>query len=288
MLGYHFHNMNKGQENEMSENVSSFTDSHKSDTVENETQQKLSGEPMIFALLGTDERKNEPSRSDTMILVRYEPDTKKVVMISIPRDSYVSIKGHGKTKINAAHAYGEVPLALDTLETLFNVKIDNYAKINFYGFMDVVDALGGINVNAKKTITWEDIRIEKGEQTLKGRDLLLYVRFRKDADGDFGRIERQQEVVQSAIKQFLQPSTLIKLPKIISIVKENMTTDVNWKKMLDLAWDAKDFDNITFETHTLQTQSKKMNGVWYELVDEQDLNRLSLLLQGQKETAGTP
>lgn len=237
-------------------------------------------EPFIVAILGTDQRTDEPARTDTIMLVRYDMENKKATIVSLPRDSYVKIPGKHKDKINAAHAYGGVDLTIETVEELLDINVDYYAKANFEGFKEAIETLGGVKVNAKKPIRYENIYIPAGEQTLKGDDLLMYVRFRKDADGDFGRINRQQEVILSIAKDLIKPSNLIKVPKLLSIASEHVDTNLNLRELGLLALDAKDFNNIAIEQHTLKTHSKKMNGVWYELVDEEDVENKSMLLQG--------
>jgi LCP family protein required for cell wall assembly len=245
--------------------------------VEEKIQKK---EPFIVAILGTDERKDEPSRTDTIMLVRYDMENQKATIVSIPRDSYVDIPGKHKDKINAAHAYGEIPLTIETIENLMGINIDYYAKANFEGFKEAVKVIGGIEVNAKKTIDYEGIRIEEGNQVLEGDELLMYVRFRKDSDGDFGRIERQQEVVKSLAGELLKPSNLIKLPKLMSIFSEHVETDLNLKETVSLALESKKFKSIEVDSHTLETTSDKLNGIWYEIINEEDLIQKSNLLNG--------
>lgn len=239
-------------------------------------------EPFVVALLGTDERENEASRTDTIMLVRYDMETKEANMVSIPRDTKAYIEGHGIDKINAAHAYGEIPLALQTIEDLMDIKIDYYAKVNFEGFKEALNIIAPLEVDVKKKISYGGITIEKGLQELDVEELLTYVRFRKDADGDFGRIERQQEVVKLVINEMLKPKNLIKLPSIISVASEHIDTNFNWSELISLAKEATDFNSITFTSETLKTISEKENGIWYEHADTNDIYLKSNTLNGLK------
>lgn len=237
-------------------------------------------EPFVIALLGTDQRKDETARTDTIMIIRYDMENQKASIVSIPRDSLVDLPGYHKDKVNAAHAYGGVPLTLETLEEALDIDIDYYAKVNFEGFKQAIKVLGGVEVNAKKDIDYEGIHIDAGEQVLEGDELLMYVRFRKDKDGDFGRIERQQEVMKSLVGDLLKPSNLIKLPKFMSIFKEHVDTDVDIQEIITLAMETKNFDKIVVDSHTLKTVSDKVDGIWYEIIDEEDLQAKSNLLNG--------
>lgn len=238
-------------------------------------------EPFIVAILGTDaEQQENVSRTDTIMLVRYDMNKKKATIVSVPRDSYVDIPNKHKDKVNAAHAYGGTDLALETLEDLLDIHIDYYAKANFKGFMEVTETLGGVKVNPSKTISYKGVVIPPGEQVLSGNELLTYVRFRKDSDGDFGRINRQQEVIISVAKEMVKPSNLIKIPEYVDIVKDNVKSNLDWSELISLAKEASDFDSIEIQQHTLKTRSEKIDGIWYEMVDDSDLSRLSALLNG--------
>lgn len=237
-------------------------------------------------ILGTDQRKNEIARSDTMIVAQYLHNEKKAYLVSIPRDSKITLKDKGMQKINAAYAFGGPKLAVETVEEILNIQIDGYIFTNFKGFKKITEALGGVSVNNKKPIKWTDGEqgktyvIPAGEQKLKGDDLLMYVRFRGDSEGDFGRIKRQQEVIKSVIQEMLNSKNIFKIPKIAQAVQNNTKTDLNLGEFLNLAWQVKDIGNIEIESFTLKTTSEKINGIWYENIDTEDLKRISDILNG--------
>lgn len=235
-------------------------------------------------ILGTDQRKNEIARSDTMIVAQYLHNEKKAYLVSIPRDSKITLKDKGMQKINAAYAFGGPKLAVETVEEILNIQIDGYILTNFNGFKEISEAIGGVKVNNKKTIKWGEgsktYIIPEGEQILKGDDLLMYVRFRGDSEGDFGRVNRQQEVIKSVIQEMLNPKNIFKIPKIAQAVQNNTKTDLNLGEFLNLAWQVKDIGNIEIESFTLKTTSEKINGIWYENIDTEDLKRISDILNG--------
>jgi len=150
-------------------------------------------------------------RTDT-IMILYVPPGGKPALISVPRDSYVPIPGHGSNKINAAFAFGGAPLLVQTVEQNTGIRIDRYVEIGFGGFVDVVDAVGGVDVCLKKAIKDKNSRLDlkAGCQTLDGVNALGYARMRyADPRGDLGRVERQRQVVSAIAKKAATPMTVI-------------------------------------------------------------------------------
>jgi polyisoprenyl-teichoic acid--peptidoglycan teichoic acid transferase len=192
-------------------------------------------------LLGVDSRGESTSRSDTIMLAKYEPLNKKVKLVSLMRDSYVTIPGYDKSKLNHAYFYGGDKLLKETIEKNFNVKIDHVALIDFQGFIEVVNILApqGLKVDVSKPMM-KDLHIsgEPGMNVLKGQQLLDYVRFRHDAKSDFGRVERQQEVIISlkdeAVETLGSFDGIVKLPEILAEVANHVDTDIVLKDYLTL------------------------------------------------------
>ncbi len=165
--------------------------------------------PEDRARLGTGS--TEGRRTDTMMLL-YTSPTGKSAMISLPRDSYVKIPGHGKNKLNAAYAIGGPQLLIETVEEATGVKVDGYLEIGMLGLVDMVDAVGGIEVCPKQAFKDRDshLEMEAGCQQVDGVTALNYARMRKaDKRGDLGRMERQREVVGQIVKKALSPMTFI-------------------------------------------------------------------------------
>ncbi|MGB7818268.1 MAG: LCP family protein, partial [Ornithinibacter sp.] len=180
-----------------------------------------------YLLVGTDSREGlsaeeraalgvggdaEGRRTDSIILVHTPGGSGKPVLISVPRDSYLPIPGHGSNKVNAAFAIGGPTLLVETLEQATGLPIDGYVEIGFGGFAGVVDSLGGVEVCVKEDIkdAKADIDLTKGCQVLGGKDSLGYVRARySDPRGDLGRAERQRQFLGAVMREAATPSTVL-------------------------------------------------------------------------------
>jgi LCP family protein required for cell wall assembly len=150
-------------------------------------------------------------RTDTIMIV-YVPPGGKPALISVPRDSYVDIPKSAKNKINAAYAFGGPQLLVQTVEQNTGLRMDGYMEIGFGGFVNIIDALGGIRMCLPKAINDRDSHIDlpKGCQTLSGVEALGYVRMRKaDPLGDLGRVQRQREMLAAIAKKAASPATVL-------------------------------------------------------------------------------
>ncbi|MBV2367084.1 LCP family protein [Streptomonospora sp. NEAU-YY374] len=149
-------------------------------------------------------------RSDTMMLVHLNHDRDHITVVGIPRDSWVDIPGHGKDKINAAYSYGGPALAVQTVESATHVRIDHYVEVDFSGFVDVVDALGGIEVCLTEPINDPKAHLDMpaGTHRVDGTEALAFARTRQTAGGDIDRIDRQQQVVAAMLQTALSTDTL--------------------------------------------------------------------------------
>ncbi len=203
-------------------------------------------QPENILVMGADQDPDSSShRSDTMMLIRVNPQGDCLSILSIPRDLIVNIPGHGQDKINAAYSWGGVPLAIQTVKKLTGEPIHHFVVINFNGFSKAVDALGGIyvdvdhryfndNSNAAPGQTYDPINIYPGYQKLNGHDALAYVRFRH-TDSDFIRIKRQQFFIQDAKSQSLKWGNITKIPDITDAFASNTTSDIGSGEVLSLA-----------------------------------------------------
>ncbi|MGI6331552.1 MAG: LCP family protein, partial [Zhaonellaceae bacterium] len=206
---------------------------------EEETQlgDELAGEKRInILLLGVDQRGKEAARSDTIMVAFLDLKKPDVKILSIPRDTRVEIPGHGKQKLNHSHAYGGAELTMEVVSNLLDVPIEKYVEVNFKGFEDVIDALGGVEMEVEKKMQYkaEGIDLKPGLQRLDGKDALGYVRYRSDGD-DTTRIARQQKFMKELIEEVLQLSTIWKLPKLVTEVNQCVTTNLSYSEMLGLA-----------------------------------------------------
>ncbi|CAH1220957.1 Polyisoprenyl-teichoic acid--peptidoglycan teichoic acid transferase TagU [Paenibacillus auburnensis] len=250
-------------------------------------------DPFSLMLLGTDQRANETARSDTMIYAVIRPEDYKILLISIPRDTYTEIighKGNKKDKITHAYAFGGQQMAKDTLEALLGHDIQYYATINFQGLKDAVDAIGGVPLPIKKDIVnkgadHEKFTIEGGKSNYSGEEALNYTRYREDSD--FNRTKRQQVFIDVVANKMLSISQIGKIPELLDIMGENFKTDLQPSTIISLAkkfMGGKDMDISSF---TVMGEGKKINGVYYDIVDEEDLSEARTMIDNWMN-AGTP
>jgi LCP family protein required for cell wall assembly len=179
--------------------------------------------------------------SDVMLLVKFDPEKKKMVMLSIPRDTRTEVEGYGVKKINAANLEGGPALTAKTVSNLLGgVGIDRYVRINVLGVAKLIEALGGVTVYVPRDMKYRDdsqhlyINLKAGKQHLKGEQALQLLRFRHDELGDIGRIQRQQMVLRALMDQTLNPATVAKLPKILEVVKEHIDTNLTVEELVAL------------------------------------------------------
>jgi polyisoprenyl-teichoic acid--peptidoglycan teichoic acid transferase len=179
--------------------------------------------------------------ADVMLLIKFDPEKKKLVMLSVPRDTRTEIEGYGIKKINSANTHGGPALTAKTVSNLLDgVGIDRYIRINVLGVGKLIDALGGVTVYVPKDMKYQDdsqhlyINLKAGKQHLNGNQALQLLRYRHDENGDIGRIQRQQMVMRALMDQSLNPTTLAQLPKILDVVKEHIDTNLTVEELLAL------------------------------------------------------
>ncbi|MGY1805900.1 LCP family protein [Blastococcus sp. SYSU D00669] len=178
------------------------------------TVENPAGAPVTFLLVGSDTRastadgENPGGRSDAIMLVRLSADREHAQLISIPRDSWVAIPGHGMNKINASYAFGGPTLLIQTVEQLTQVRIDHYVAIDFEGIAEVTDALGGVDVEVAETTTNGDYTFEAGVNHITGEEARWYLGQRYDLPGgDFDRVRRQQQYLQAVFEKLFSSDT---------------------------------------------------------------------------------
>jgi len=204
--------------------------------------------PQISLVMGSDSRGRSATagaRADSILLVRTDPSHHLISMLSIPRDLYVPIPGHGTNKINAAFAFGGPPLLIRTVNKLTSLKVNHVVLVDFNGFRKLIDDLGGITiVNPTKIVSSENFdghgwQFGKGPIHLDGRRALAYARIRHTtnaADTDISRTERQQRVLQALMHELIKPSSLLHLPSVGRSVVKPLATDLSANELLGMGW----------------------------------------------------
>ncbi len=178
--------------------------------------------PIDVVLMGSDSRDEgnlEAGRSDTLMVAHLSGDRQKAYLISFPRDMWVEIPGHGQDKINAAFAYGGTALTVQTVESLLDTRMDHLAVVNFEGFIELVDAVGGVTVDNEHSFESHGFEYPAGPVELSGEKALWFVRERYALpNGDFDRAENQRKVVQAIVAKGLSPEVIADPRKFTAFV----------------------------------------------------------------------
>lgn len=238
-----------------------FFDSIQGEPITDEEKVVLENkEPFSILLLGVDERPGDIGRADTIMVATVNPDTEDVKLVSIPRDTLIELPESGNLdKINATYAYGGITETMETVEHYLDIPIHYYAQINFQGLVDLINAVGGVDIDSPLDFTVQDseehanaIHIKKGLQHLNGEEALGYARMRKqDPRGDWGRQERQRQVIQAIIDETISISSLTNFNKIFDAIAPNLKTNLSGKAIWTLGTNyanaARNIESLTLD-----------------------------------------
>ncbi|PYE48557.1 LCP family protein [Paenibacillus barcinonensis] len=221
-------------------------------------------ERVNILLIGGDSRGDDAGRSDSVMIASIDPVSKKAHLFSVLRDTYVEIPGHHKSRLNAAFSYGGAELTKQTVSNLLGIPIQHYVYTDFTGFMALVDALGGVDIDVEKDMYYTskadkhmyDIDLKKGLQHMDGNTALQYVRFRHDATSDFTRTQRQRIFMTELAKKMQSSTSLFKIPEILEAVAPYIQTDLSPTQMLKLA--SLGFDIRVNEMHQQQIPPNRL------------------------------
>ena len=219
-------------------------------------------------LLGMDaQNPNWSGNTDSITILSIDKNTKKVYVLSIPRDTRVDISGYGMDKINHAYRFGGINLTVPTVEKFLNIHIDYYMVLNFWEFKSVVDTLGGIDMNVEPHIAAYRPQLSPGETRLNGDQTLLYARFRQDDEGDLGRVQRHEKIINAIIKESLKPANFIKIPTILNQLRENLNTNIPPYDSVILEKFFTGFDMGDAPTAIISGNGTYIDGIYYLIPD---------------------
>ena len=255
-------------------------------------------QPISFLLLGADtgtaeEERTETGRSDTIIVCTVNPNTKTTTLLSIPRDSYAEIVGYSDIydyygdyydKMNHAYAFGGTEMSINTVQEFLNVPIDYYVEVNFDGLVDIVDAVGGIEITSPLTFDFYGPQFIEGQtQTLTGYDALQFSRMRKqDPEGDLGRQKRQQMVIKAILDKVLTMGTVVNYKNILATLEDNVQLNMSLDEILSIASGyRKSMEN--FQQFYVEGEEMYIDEIYYYYVDPQERLRLSNILRTELE-----
>jgi LCP family protein required for cell wall assembly len=229
-----------------------------------------------------------------MLLMTVNPKTKTTKLISIPRDTRTMLinknnPGNDRIdKINAAYAYGGIEESISTVENLLNVPVDYYIKVNMEGFKEIVDAVGGIDVNNKYAFELDGVTLQTGPQHLNGLQALEYARMRhQDPRGDFGRQERQREVISKVINKGKSFQTLTNYNNILKALENNIQTNLTLSDMIAIQSTYKPAAK-TIDKFEIKGINKIINGIWYFLINDQERQNVSDQMRQSLGLAAAP
>jgi LCP family protein required for cell wall assembly len=267
-----------------------------------EAKETKAGEPFNILLLGVDigtvGSPDSPKRTDTMIVLHYDPKTAEVSMLSIPRDTRVMINDRPE-KINAANVRGGTSKAIEVVEELLGISINYYVEINYEGFRELIDAVGGIDIVCPYDMDYDapsqdlHIHFKKGQKVhLDGQKAEEFVRWRKNNDGtgytngDLGRARTQQDFIIKVLEKLKSPSTILKIPAIAKILPDYIKTNMDAITILKLSKEITRVDVNSIKTSSLQGDAKTIDDLWYFIYDP-DKNRDIIALFGGKTAPGS-
>lgn len=248
---------------------------------------------ILFIGIDESDKRNQGdsnSRSDALLVATLNNKEKSVKLLSIPRDSYVYVPDRGREdKITHAHAFGGTSGTIDTVEGFLDVPIDYYVKMNFNAFIDIVDALGGIDAEVPYDYTELDendkrtIELKEGLQHLDGKHALALARTRK-LDSDVERGKRQQMILHSILKQTTSVKSITKYGDLIDAVGDNMKTNMTFNEMKSFfAYLTNGMPDV--EMINLAGKDGRMNGIYYWMLDPVSLEEVKLDLQNHLQVS---
>lgn len=240
-------------------------------------------QPISILVLGVDqgiEGRHEQGNSDTMILATANPSKNKATMTSIPRDTLADILGEPNDKyfmfrVNSAYEVGGNKAAMKTVSTMLNVPINYYLEVNMKALRSLVNAVGGVDVQVPFSFSYDWCDFHKGKQHLNGRHAVAYVRMRKeDPRGDYGRQERQRQVIQAVAKKAMTVNTISNYRKLIKIFNKYVKTNLTFNDMFALAMNYRScMSNL--DSGYLQGHDAWINGSSIQVASTKELQKVS-------------
>lgn len=248
-------------------------------------------------LLGIGDRPGDPGRADSVIYVSVNPKKESILAFNLPRDTYVPIAGTNRSdKLNHAYAYGRTEMTVNTVEDYLNMPIDYIIQVNMNGFRELVDAFGGVEVDNPFAFEQRDElsvvthEYEEGPIHLDGERALHYARMRKlDPRGDFGRNERQRQVIQAVIEKASSMNTLWKVDELFTILGDNVETNISFDTLKNMFLNYQQtWKHFPIDVFEVDGEGERIDGVYYHVVPEEERLRVQQRIQNHLEFEGEP
>lgn len=230
---------------------------------------------------------NDGTRSDTIMLLSVTPRDKTINILSIPRDTRISLKKGYYTKINSCMGKdnGE-QLLIDNVKELTGLPVHSFCKVGFEGVRNIIDILGGVEYDVPMDMDYEDpvqdlvIHLKKGPQVLDGAQSEGLLRFRSGyASADLGRISTQQDFIKEAARQKLNIKYIFKIFPIMNEISESLDTDLSPMEIVKLAWKFRDTNKLKLESYVLPGEAKTIGSRAYYVADDDAAQQISMMLE---------
>ncbi|WP_261176837.1 LCP family protein [Anaerobacillus sp. CMMVII] len=244
---------------------------------------KKTPKPLSILLFGVDRAKDETyGRSDSIMLALVQPTTKELMLMSIPRDTYIDIPGHGSHKLNRSFQLGGPELTRQTVSNWLNFEINETASIDYANFEKMIDLIGGIEIDVDRRMAHNEFVIEEGLQTLSGKEALFYVRFRKSLDGnhdsDYKRTERQRQLLTKLTNELLKTRSFKESFSLLRSLFKTVDTTLSLQQIITYGRHYSDFSSENIKTLSITGEGQHLDGLWYEIIPDHELEEKKQLI----------
>ena len=242
--------------------------------------------PFSILLLGIDtgdKGRVDRGRSDTIMVMTINPKTNQTTLLSIPRDTYTEIVGKGfQDKINHAYSFGGAAMAMNSVQNFLDIPIDYYVSVNMKGIQQIVDAVGGITLTPSRSFKQDGFSFVEGQPTaMDGEMALAYSRMRK-LDNDYGRQGRQREVVSETLNKITSLNSVLNYQPVLKTMEDNVLTNLTFDELTNIFLNYRGA-LTNMEQIQVQGSGQRMNGIYYEIIPQEQVNEISANLQKQLE-----
>ena len=247
----------------------------------------IEDKPFYMLLIGCDDREGvDGARADTTILARLDPKKNRVTLVSIPRDTAIEIDGYGMQKFNAAYTYGGASGTIEAASNLCGVDISHYAEVHFEALIDIIDYIGGVDVDVPIGIDDVDAggKVEAGMQHLDGEHAMIFARSRSYETGDFQRTTSQRLLIKAAAEKVLAMDPT-EYPGLLMKISESMNTDFSVQELLGLAQAFTDEPEMKMYSALVPSTTDEIDGVSYVITDTDALAKMMAYIDKGKNPA---
>lgn len=256
----------------------------------NRTVQK--GGRINLLLIGCDDVENS-KRADVLMFVSFHPRQRLADILSIPRDSRVRVPKYKLLRINEFFAYGYkenkiaggIALTQEVTQNLLNLEIPYYIQLDFDDLIKIVDAIGGVTIDIAEKMDYDDnwgnlhIHFKPGRQTLNGKQCLEYLRFRKDIQGDIGRMQRNRSFIRALTAKIKSPSVIFRLPQLAWTCVRALHTNLSLYDLLTLIFELRKLNSENFRQQQIPGKPMSVRGAWVWEIDKVRLEKVTQLLR---------